>query len=89
MRAQFRLSDLIPARLNVQSVHDAADAIVVTASARPKDSICPHGGTAYRRVHEPLSQPTTHRHDDAFLDLCDPASNDLDAVHNPSKPSIG
>lgn len=51
MRAQFRLSDLIPAGLNVESVHDAADAIIVTASAGSKDSICPHCGTVSRRVH--------------------------------------
>lgn len=51
MRAQFRLCDLIPAGLNVESVHDATDAIFVTASAGSKDSICPHCGTVPRRVH--------------------------------------
>ncbi|NTA62205.1 transposase family protein [Agrobacterium tumefaciens] len=44
-------SDLIPAGLNVESMHDATDAIVVTASAGSTDSICPRCGTVSRRVH--------------------------------------
>ncbi len=31
MRAQFRLSDLIPAELTVEAVHQRSDAIVVSA----------------------------------------------------------
>lgn len=34
MQAQFRISDLILARLNVELVHNAGDAIIVPASAR-------------------------------------------------------
>ncbi|NTD99957.1 transposase family protein [Agrobacterium tumefaciens] len=37
--------------MNVESVHDATDAIVVTASAGSTDSICPRCGTVSRRVH--------------------------------------
>ncbi len=44
-------SDLIPAGLNVESVHDATNAIVVTASAGSTESICPHCRTVSRRVH--------------------------------------
>lgn len=51
MRAKFRLSDLIPAELNVDAVHDAADAIIVAAYGRSQDCRCPHCGTASRRVH--------------------------------------
>jgi hypothetical protein len=51
IRARFRLSDLIPAELNVDAVHDAADAIIVTACGRSKDCRCAHCGTASRRVH--------------------------------------
>nr|CAD6617425.1 transposase [Rhizobium sp. Khangiran2] len=51
MRAQFRLSDLIPAELNVESVHQTPDAIVIAANGQCRDCRCPHCGTASRRVH--------------------------------------
>ncbi|MGV1926464.1 transposase family protein [Agrobacterium tumefaciens] len=49
-------SDLIPAGLNAESVHDATDVIIVTASAGSTDSICPHCGTVSRRVHSRSSR---------------------------------
>lgn len=51
MRAQFRLSDLIPAELNVKAVHHSADAIVVTAYGRSRDCRCPECGTISHRIH--------------------------------------
>jgi len=51
MRTRFRLSDLIPAEFNVEAVHDAAGAIVVAASGRPKQCRCHQCGTVSRRVH--------------------------------------
>ena len=51
MRAQFRLSDLIPSELNVDEVRDIGDAIIVAAYGRSQDCICPHCGTTSRRVH--------------------------------------
>ena len=51
MPTRFRLSDLIPAELNVEAVHDAAGAIVVAASGRSEQCRCPHCGTVSRRVH--------------------------------------
>jgi hypothetical protein len=39
MRAQFRLSDLIPTELSVVSVQDAAEAIVVAASGRKNTDV--------------------------------------------------
>ncbi|KAB2707518.1 ISL3 family transposase [Brucella intermedia] len=56
MRAQFRLSDLIPSELNVDEVRDAGDAIIVAAYGRSQDCTCPHCGTASRRVHSRYSR---------------------------------
>ncbi len=51
MQAQFRLSDLIPAELNVEAVHHSADAIVVAAYVRSRDCRCPECGTISHRIH--------------------------------------
>ncbi len=51
MRTQFRLSDLIPAELSVEAVHQCADAIVVAAYGRSPDGRCPECGRASRRIH--------------------------------------
>lgn len=51
MRAQFRLSDLIPAELTVEAVHQRSDAIVVSAYGQSRDCRCPECGTTSRRVH--------------------------------------
>ncbi|PWE52237.1 ISL3 family transposase [Metarhizobium album] len=51
MRAQFRLSDLIPSELNVEAVHHSADVIVVTAYGQSRDCRCPECGTTSHRVH--------------------------------------
>lgn len=51
MRAHFRLSDLIPAELDVSVVHHGSDVIVVAAYRRSRDCRCPECGTASRRVH--------------------------------------
>jgi transposase len=56
MRAQFRLSDLIPTELSVVSVQDAADAIVVAASGRSQNCRCPQCGITSRRVHSRYSR---------------------------------
>ncbi|WP_266077104.1 ISL3 family transposase, partial [Brucella intermedia] len=56
MRAQFRLTDLIPNELNVDEVRDAGDAIIVAAYGRSQDCTCPHCGTASRRVHSRYSR---------------------------------
>jgi transposase len=44
-------SDLIPAELNVEAVHQRPDAIVVAAYGQPRDGRCPECGTTSRRVH--------------------------------------
>ena len=51
MRAQFRLADLIPCELNVDSVCDVGDIIIVAAHGRSPDCKCPHCGTTSRRLH--------------------------------------
>jgi transposase len=51
VRAQFRLSDLVPVELNVEAVHHCADAIFVDACGRSSDCRCPQCGKASRRVH--------------------------------------
>ncbi len=51
MRAQFRLSDLIPGELDVDEVRDAGDAIIVAVYGRSRDCKCPHCGIVSRRVH--------------------------------------
>ncbi|MDR7030950.1 ISL3 family transposase [Rhizobium rosettiformans] len=51
MRAHFRLSDLIPAELNVEAVHHSADVIVVAAHGQSRDCRCPERGTISHRVH--------------------------------------
>lgn len=56
MRAQFRLSDLIPAELNVESVHQTPDAIVIAAYGQCRDCRCPECGNASRRVHSRYSR---------------------------------
>jgi hypothetical protein len=52
MRARFRLSDLIPAELNVEAVHHGPDdAIFVAAYGQSPHCRCPECGTASRRIH--------------------------------------
>lgn len=51
MRAQFRLSDLIPAELTVKSVHHTPDAIVIPAYGKSPGCRCPECGTTSHRVH--------------------------------------
>ena len=51
MRAHFRLSDLIPAELNVEAVHHSANVIVVAAHGQSRDCRCPECGTISHRVH--------------------------------------
>ncbi len=51
MRAQFRLSDLIPAELTVKSVHHTSDAIVIAAYGQSPGCKCPECGTTSHRVH--------------------------------------
>lgn len=51
MRAQFRVSDLIPAELNVEAVHHRADVIVVVAYGQSRGCRCPECGTTSHRVH--------------------------------------
>lgn len=51
MRAQFRLSDLVPAELNVEAVHHSADVIFVAAYGQSRDCKCPECGTTSHRVH--------------------------------------
>lgn len=53
MRAQFRLSDLTPAELNVKAVHRDVDTIVIAAHGQSPDYACPQCGTASRGVHGP------------------------------------
>ncbi len=51
MQAKFRLSDLIPAELSVESMHQSADTIVVAACGRSADCRCPQCGSVSRRIH--------------------------------------
>lgn len=51
MRAHFRLSDLIPAKLNVEAVHHRPDVIVVVTYGKSRDCRCPECGTTSHRVH--------------------------------------
>lgn len=51
MRAQFRLSDLISAELNVEAVHQTSAVIVIAASDQPRGCRCPECGATSRRVH--------------------------------------
>lgn len=51
MRARFRLSDLVPAELSVETVHHGPDEIVVAAYGKSPDCKCPECGTVSRRVH--------------------------------------
>lgn len=51
MRAHFRLSDLIPAELNVEAVHHRPDVIVVAACGQSGGCRCPECGTTSHRVH--------------------------------------
>ena len=51
MRAQFRLSNLIPAELKIDAVHHSSDVIVATACGQSRDCRCPECGTTSSRVH--------------------------------------
>ena len=51
MKAKFRLSDLIPPELAVESVSEDADAIIVSARAIASARPCPQCGTASGRIH--------------------------------------
>lgn len=51
MRAQFRLSSLIPPGLAAEQVCETAEAIVVTAHPLADGALCPRCGTSSFRVH--------------------------------------
>ncbi|MGA7975452.1 MAG: ISL3 family transposase [Pseudolabrys sp.] len=51
MRARFRLSDLVPPELAVESVSEEADTIVVSTRALAPNRPCPRCGAASDRVH--------------------------------------
>lgn len=51
MRARFRLSDLVPAELSVETVHPGPDEIVVAAYGKSPDCKCPECGTVSRRAN--------------------------------------
>ena len=51
MRADFRLSDLIPAELKVEAVDHRHGAIVVAAHDQSRSCKCPECGTTSQRVH--------------------------------------
>lgn len=51
MAVQFRFSNLIPPELAIDSVSEAADALIVCARALTTSRACPQCGTASSRVH--------------------------------------
>ncbi|KAB1108641.1 ISL3 family transposase [Neorhizobium galegae] len=51
MRAEFRLSDLIPSKFVAETVSEDSDTILVTARAASPSGCCPLCGTTSSRVH--------------------------------------
>lgn len=51
MRSHFRLSDLIPSDLVVETVSAHADMVLVTARAISRSRLCPGCGTSSARIH--------------------------------------
>lgn len=51
MSSKLHISSLIPVGLAIECVSEAEDALIVTASTKSCEGVCPLCGTASRRVH--------------------------------------